>query len=65
MLKEHPLLVFSGRAHPALTEMALSIVTLDVTMFGHRFGRETGPALLPILGSRLGGLDQLLAARGR
>ena len=51
-------------AHPALVEMALSTVALDVTLLGHRLNRETGAALAPVLGPRLGSLDQLLERNG-
>jgi len=47
-------------SHPALVEMALSTVSLDITLLGHRLERETGPALAPVLGPRLGSLDELL-----
>ena len=47
--------------HPAITEVALNNIALDVTLFGQRQKVDTTPSMVEMLGDRLGSLDPLFS----
>jgi HTH-type transcriptional regulator, sugar sensing transcriptional regulator len=46
---------------PAIAEIAVSQISLDITLLSQRHGHDPGPVLAQILGDRIGRLDTLLS----
>jgi sugar-specific transcriptional regulator TrmB len=49
--------------HPAITEMALNNIALDITLFAQRKRVDASESLVAMLGDRLGSLDPLVAKK--
>jgi sugar-specific transcriptional regulator TrmB len=49
--------------HPAITEVALNNIALDITLFAQRKRVDASESLVEMLGARLGSLDPLVAKR--
>jgi sugar-specific transcriptional regulator TrmB len=47
--------------HPAITEVALNNIALDITLFGQRQKIDTTASMIEMLGDRLGSLDPLFS----
>jgi hypothetical protein len=47
--------------HPAINEVALNNIALDITLFAQRRGVDASASLVEMLGDRLGSLDALIA----
>lgn len=47
---------------PAIAEIAVSQISLDITLLSQRHGHDPGPVLAQILGDRIGRLDTLLSS---
>jgi sugar-specific transcriptional regulator TrmB len=47
---------------PAIAEIAVSQISLDITLLSQRHGHDPGPVLAQILGDRIGRLDTLLTS---
>jgi hypothetical protein len=49
--------------HPAITEVALNNIALDITLLAQRKKLDTSESMVEMLGDRLGSLDPLVAKR--